>query len=107
MAEMNIEKIINGLTARFNKYQENGLTPLEIGKFVCQCVIRFAGVVHAMEDLTRAEQRAEITRLVTMAYKKIDPDIPGVPAFFETGLEDLLLSTVPPALYDALADAWD
>jgi len=104
---IDLEHVVNRLTKRFEQYEKNGLTAEEIARFIILCVVRLGRVVQAMDNLSHAERRVKITALVRDVYTKLDPDIPFVPSFLEPGIEDMLLSLIVPAVFDAIVDAAD
>lgn len=90
------------LERRLERYQAGGLSLLEMAKFAVYAAYTLVRAVEPMEEVPDAVKHQAIAELVPAIYHKYDPDLPGVPDFFEPFVERLLLDLVVQAVSQVL-----
>jgi len=59
-------------------------------------------IAETFTGLSGEEKKAFVLEVIKKAYKEIDPDIPWIPGFIETPIENFLLDNLLPPLIDYL-----
>ena len=59
-------------------------------------------IAEQFTGLGGAEKKEFALEVIKKAYREIDPDIPWIPAFIETPIENFLLNNLLPPLVDYL-----
>lgn len=63
-----------------------------------------AEIAETYSGMPGDEKKDFVLEVIRQAYRKVDPDIPWLPGFVETPLENLLLDTLVPAALEFLID---
>lgn len=87
--------------AQYEEMAKNGISTSELVGFVFKCLRTF--IVLSMEfaqHVTAQNRKMLIVRSLRTIYREIDPDIPNIPDFIETPIENFFLSTILPQAYD-------
>lgn len=61
-----------------------------------------AEIAETFTALPGGEKKAFVVDVIRQAYRKVNPDIPWLPGFIETPIENLLLDTLVPAVIEFL-----
>lgn len=90
------------LEQRLQRYQEGGMTVLEIAKFAVYAGYTLVRAVESMDDVSDAMKQRAIQEIIPALYHQVDPDIPGLPSFVESMVEEIVLDMVVKALSQVL-----
>ena len=59
-------------------------------------------IAEQFTGLPGGEKKAFVLEVIKKAYKEVDPDIPWIPSFVETPIENFILNNLLPPLVDYL-----
>ncbi len=98
-----IEELISKYQGIYLEYQKNkhDYSAIKIVRFLLNIT---SDVIESIEELYREysgeEKKKAVCSIIKQIYKKIDPDIPGIPGIIESYIENIILDTLVPAAID-------
>jgi hypothetical protein len=101
-----IPQDIDVLTADFAKHQEGGFQLSEVASITFEVGSKLVEAVEAVQGVSGLQKKAVVMSAVRDIYKRVNPDIPWIPAPFETMVEDIMMDKALGAFVDFSVDKY-